>query len=378
MKATRRSFGKGRKVSLFTLGTMRSVESAEQMYSVIKEAYFTGINHIETAPVYGPAETFLGLSLERMEVEGLRSKAEWVITSKILPGITLQEGKKEIKGMLSRIGIPKLQNLAVHGLNLSSHLKWALKGEGFALLKWAKREHLIEQIGFSSHGSSSLIRDAIESNQFDFCSLHLHLLDQERIPLAKVALKKGMGVMAISPADKGGQLYSPSETLIDICHPISPLELAYRFLLAQGISTLTLGAKKPKDLYLAKRLINANGSLTKSEKEAIKRLKNEGLRRLGKTMCGQCRECLPCPNKVPISEILRLRNLAIGYDLKVFAKERYNLIGRAGHWWEEVNATACERCGDCIPRCPNNLNIPNLLEETHLNLLDSPTRRLWD
>ena len=43
----------------------------------------------------------------------------------------------------------------------------------------------------------------------------------------------------------------------------------------------------------------------------------------------------PCPNEIPIPEILRLRNISIGYGQYEFAKERYNLIGRAGHWWEE-------------------------------------------
>ena len=99
--------------------------------------------------------------------------------------------------------------------------------------------------------------------------------------------------------------------------------------------------------------------------------------RLGETFCGQCTKCLPCPNKVPIPDLLRLRNLAIGLELQTFAKERYNLIGRAGHWWESYNAKSCERCGDCLPRCPYNLNIPDLLEETHIKLVDSPKRRLW-
>jgi len=38
---------------------------------------------------------------------------------------------------------------------------------------------------------------------------------------------------------------------------------------------------------------------------------------------------------VPIPEILRLRNISIGYGQLEFSKERYNLIGKAGHWWEE-------------------------------------------
>ena len=377
MNHRRNPFGTGPEVSLFTLGTMRSIQSIDQMYSVLKKACLIGINHIETAHAYGPAEDFLGKSLEKLNHQGIQPKDDWIITSKILPGISLANGKNQIKEILSRLKRSKLHNLAIHGINLSKHLQWALKGEGSELIRWAKNESLIEQVGFSSHGSFSLIEEAINSQEFDFCSLHLHLLDQARIPLAQQALKNGMGVMAISPADKGGHIHTPSQTLIQDCSPIRPLELVYRFLLSQGISTLTLGACKAEDLSLAQELINSNSSLTKLEETSIKNLIKKSKERLKGTYCEQCNQCLPCPNEVPIPDLLRLRNIALGHGQETFSKERYNLIGKAGHWWETHNATACERCGDCLPRCPYNLHIPDLLEELHLKFEDSPRRRLW-
>ncbi len=377
MNTKRNSFGIGPEVSLFTLGTMRAIESIDQMYSIVKEACLVGINHIETAPAYGPAENFLGQSLNKLRAQGIQPKGDWVITSKVLPGTSIENGKKQIQGILSRLEISKIHNLAIHGLNLSEHLEWVLNGEGSKLLQWAKSNDLIGQVGFSSHGSIALIKDAINSNKFTFCSLHLHLLDQTRIPLAQTALNAGMGVMAISPADKGGHLHAPSKTLTNDCFPLNPLELAYRFLLAQGISTLTLGAYKPEELHLAKKLISSNAPLNSSEQNAINRLKQNIKKRLGNTFCGQCRQCLPCPKEISIPDLLRLRNLAIGLDLESFSKERYNLIGKAGHWWESHDARACERCGECLPRCPHNLIIPDLLEETHKKLADTPRRRLW-
>ncbi len=378
MKFERRAFGPKKKVSLFTLGTMRAIESIEQMYSVLKEASLIGINHIETAPSYGPAETLLGESIKKLDDKGIFSKDKWVISSKILPNKTFSEGKQQLKRTLQNLQLNKIDNLAVHGLNLSEHLFWAIEGEGARLLDWAQQEEKVCQVGFSSHGSESLIKEAICSDEFQFCSLHVHLLNQTNLPLAKLALEKGMGVLAISPADKGGHLHSPSKELIEDCWPIHPLLLAYRFLLSEGISTLSLGAQKIKDFALAKQLMNSFNPLTKVEKKCLKNLFTQRNLRLGKTFCGECRNCLPCPQNVPIPELLRLRNLYIGHGLKSFAKERYNLIGRAGHWWEEINANACKSCGDCLERCPNDLNIPKLLEEVHLNLLDNPKRRLWD
>ena len=238
-------------------------------------------------------------------------------------------------------------------------------------------KNLIDQIGFSSHGDFNLINSAINSNVFNFCSLHLHLFDQSKIPLARKALRKNMGVMAISPADKGGKLYLPSNVLKEASKPYHPLEIAYRFLLSEGITTLSLGASKPNDFELPIKLANATQKLSKLEIEVITNIENESNKRLGITKCEQCRACLPCPSEVPIPEILRLRNMYIGNGQQEFAKERYNLIGRAGHWWETKNGNNCMSCNYCVPKCPNKLDIPGLLKETHHLLIDKPKKRLW-
>ncbi len=377
MKSVRRPFGRSKSVSLFTLGTMRALDSEEQMYEVVKASLNAGINHLETAPAYGQAEIYLGKALEHLKDEGKEPLGGWVITTKILPTLEEKKIEEQIYNSLSKLKVEKIDNLAIHGLNLDEHLEWALEGKGKNFLNWVENQDLVTQVGFSSHGSFSLIEKALTSNRFQFCSLHLHLMDPEKIPLAKFALEKGMGVMAISPADKGGHLYSPSQVLIEDCYPFEPLELAYRFLITHGISTLTVGAATPEHLKTVEKLNTKDDPLNKEEKETLSKLHQNQTQRLYGTQCGQCKACLPCPEGVPIPNLLRLRNLVIGHELEGFAKERYNLIGKAGHWWETNNANACNKCGDCLPRCPNHLPIPKLLNETHHLLAGPMKRRLW-
>ncbi|MFN7677476.1 MAG: aldo/keto reductase [Cyanobacteriota bacterium] len=375
--ASRRPFGDGPPVSLFTLGTMRALASPEAMEAVVRRAVAAGINHFETAPAYGPAERYLGAALAALARDQPSQRDALVITSKLLPSPDGAEAWTQLLASLRRLGLRKLDNLALHGLNTEAHLEWALKGAGSDFCARALGEGVVGQVGFSSHGSNALIAEALASGRFRFCSLHLHLFDPVRLPLAREALEAGMGVMAISPADKGGRLQDPPAGLVEDCAPWSPLRLAYRFLLARGISTLTVGAAQPSDLDLAEDLARATQPLSPEESAVLARLQALCQERLGSEWCGQCQACLPCPQEVPIPSLLRLRQLAIGHGLETFARERYGLIGQAGHWWEQVDGRACQRCGDCLPRCPRGLPIPDLLAEGHQRLAAAPRRRLW-
>ena len=103
--------------------------------------------------------------------------------------------------------------------------------------------------------------------------------------------------------------------MLEASKPFHPLELAYRFLLAKGITTLSLGATNKKDFEFAHKLRNSFEKLSKLEKSALNKIEEVSNKRLNSTKCEQCRSCLPCPNEVPIPEILRLRNISIGYCL---------------------------------------------------------------
>jgi len=136
INSQKRSFGRGAKVSLFTLGTMRATESLEKMYGIIKKAHDAGINHIETAPSYGVAESLIVNSIKKFAIDENIKEKNWVITSKVLPKGDFDFLKNNFKKSLKNLNREKINNLAIHGLNLKKHLDWVLAGEGKKFISW--------------------------------------------------------------------------------------------------------------------------------------------------------------------------------------------------------------------------------------------------
>lgn len=373
-----RRFGKTNLLlSVFSLGTMRCLASESDALHTVQQAINRGINHLETARGYGKSEQYLGnilktdLSLPREQLH---------ITTKLPPTPDADLMRQWINESLDRLQLDYLDCLAIHGINTWEHLTWIESNNGcMQVVQDAVAQGLVRHIGFSTHAPLEVILAAIHTDLFEFVNLHYYYFFQRNAAAIELAHSKDMGIFIISPADKGGRLYTPPPKLEQLCHPFSPLELNYRFLLSdRRITTLSIGPANPDELIAPLSVSNRNEPLTAMENEAFSRLEAQARDALKTDLCSQCYACLPCPETIHIPEALRLRNLAVAYDMTDFSKHRYQMFENAGHWFPGVKGNHCTSCGDCLPRCPEQLDIPALLADTHQRLNGAPRRRLWE
>ncbi len=372
-----RRFGKtDLKLSVFSLGTMRSLSDASTFQATVEAALSHGINHIETARGYGQNELLLGHVLQQL---GAETRSRLAITTKIPPTPDAATMAVQVDESLQRLQVETIDCLALHGINTPQHLEWVQQPNGcLQALQDAQASGKIRHLGFSTHGSLDLILATIATGYFDFINLHYYYFWQRHGAAIAAAHARDMGIFIISPADKGGQLYTPPAKLRQVCSPTEPLHLTYRWLLSDDrITTLSVGPASAAELAFPLVVSDRTDPLTDDEQGTLQQLTQAAQTALGTTQCHQCYACLPCPEAINIPEVLRLRNLAIAYDMTDFGQYRYRMFENAGHWFPGRKANRCTDCGDCLPRCPTQLPIPDLLRDTHQRLSGPERRRLW-
>ncbi len=359
-------------LSQFSLGCMQFTGDSpeENAIETVERAVELGINHIETARGYGNSEKRVGKALARILKRVPRE--ELYVTTKIGPSSKVDDFKRNFEKSMNYLGLDYLDNLDFHGPGNYKTLKPALSSRGcLGYVRQLMDQGVVRHFGFSTHGYPAGVMELVNTNEFESINLHYYYFYQGLRQVVERAAELDMGVFIISPNNQGGKLQKPTQDLQDACVPLKPMTFNHMWLLNDpNVHTLSFGPANPDQIddNLIAQDYDGTGEERKMFDKVLAQIEGRYRSNLGDEFCTICNKCLPCPENINIPALLNWRQMNKAFGMKDFAQERYAKVGSGGAWILGVKGDKCTKCGECEPRCPESLNIPDLLWQTHKEL----------
>ena len=348
----------------------------ENIKETIQKSLDSGINHIETARGYGSSEYQLGFILSQLP------RDEIIVQTKVGPQSSEAEFLATFEKSLSLLQLEHVDLLSIHGLNTQEVIDQAFSQGALKACRKIRREGRARHIGFSTHGPTDAIEALINTGEFAYVNLHWYFTDPRNWPAIEAATRQDMGVFIISPSDKGGKLYDPSEKLTQLCAPLTPMGFNDLFCLSHPqVHTLSLGVARPSDfdahLDIIDKVAEADQHLAPIQARLAQALTDA----LGQDWAARWHINLPwlvdAPNPIPVYQIVRMYTMLKAYDMLSFGKMRYNLIGNGGHWFPGEKPTQIDDAMllDGLADYPFAEAIPDIIRETHALLNEEDQKR---
>ena len=361
----------GKKVSLLGFGAMRLPMLPDGKVNRLKStrllraAYRAGVNYFDSAYVYHRGESEVVLA---HAVKPFRDKV--IVSSKnyVLEDETQQDWMKRFDVMIERLQ-GHMDILNMHTISwkvFQKKIRPKRKGV-LGPARKAQAQGLFDHLAFSSHDTPENIIKLIDTGEFVGVTLQYNMLDRVNEPVIEHAHKKGVAVILMGPVG-GGRLAAPSKKLQQAVPGgvKSTPELALRFVFSNPHVTCALsGMNEMRQLRENVAVASMKKPFSAAEKRKVRAALRQ-LEKLSQLYCTGCGYCMPCPHGVNIPRCFELMNMYRVWGLEEVARTQYALLTDAKR--RGLHAGYCKKCGKCMPKCPQKIDIIHQLEETHAAL----------
>ncbi len=363
----------------------------DEAIKMIRYAIDNGVNYVDTAYPYhmGESEVIVGKALK----DGYREKVHLVTKCPIWFVKKREDFDKYLNEQIERMQTnPDIY--LFHGLNME-RLEKIKELNLIEKMEEAQAEGKFKYIGFSFHDGYEVFKEIIDYYNWDCCQIQHNYLDidfQAGTKGLKYAGSKNIAVIIMEPI-RGGKLAIPEhklDTKPEIKNVLdkskvkrSMADWALQYLWNQPeVSVVLSGMSTMQQVIENVESANNSGINTLNEEEllTISELR-EAYKKMDIVPCTSCGYCMPCPNGVSIPGVFRILNeiaywgergrmrIAFFYDRMVKTPEELEKKIATGDEAEGA-ASLCIQCGECLDKCPQQINIPETMEKANLIFRD--------
>lgn len=358
------------KLSALGMGAMRlpvtgaeasSPIDEEAVAEMVEYAIQNGINYFDTAYGYhdGKSEIVMGRVLAKYPRES------FFLASKF-PGFDLDKVERPaeiFEEQLKKCQVEYFDFYMFHNL-CDRNIGWYMDPK-YGIMDYLleqKKAGRIRHLGVSTHASLEDMKrflDAYAEN-LEFVQIQLNYLDWKlQLAKEKVELIRSynLPVWVMEPV-RGGKLAVLSEENTGKLKALRPdsgvPEWAFRFL--QTIPEVTMTLSGMSNMQQLKDNIHTYGTaepLNETEMKAILEVADTMMNILP---CTSCRYCVPeCPQELEIPTLMNL------YNDTVFETTAKDALAKAAALPAEKQPSSCVGCRSCEQKCPQNIHISEVM-----------------
>ena len=382
--------GSGEAISLLGFGMMRLPREQEDVDRLVDYAIAHGVNYFDTAPMYGGGrnEEVTGLTLSRYP------RDKYYIATKLSNQNqalwSFEKSKEMYENSFRKLRVDYIDYYLLHSIGGGGveNLKGRFLDNGMLDFLLKEREAgRIRHLGFSYHGNVAAFDYLLDHNHeyhWDFVQIQMNYLDWRHAGrrgrrggdadaeyLYGRLEKLGIQCVIMEPI-RGGGLANVNEEIkaqLAAVHPDdSPARWAFRWVGSRpNVLTALSGMNRMEHLEENVQTFSPLQPCSPAEDELLARIADQmaGFPTIGCTTCGYC---MPCPYGVDIPGNFAFYNDAVTKGILPLPESTSPDFAERQRAYTEAyrqaipelkRATACQDCGECLSKCPQQIRIPN-------------------
>ena len=382
--------GSGEKISLLGFGMMRLPDDQDQVDELVDYAIAHGVNYFDTAPMYmgGRSEVLTGNTLSRFPRESYHVATKMSNQNRRL--WSYDDSKRMYEQSFERLKVDYIDYYLLHSIGGGMEsLKGRFLDNGILDFLLKEREAgRIKHLGFSYHGDVrdfDWLLDHQDEYHWDFVQIQMNFLDWRHASMRQgwrhdadaeylydKLEKKGVQAVIMEPL-RGGAFGRMAQELTDQLKAVRPDDSTARWAFRwvgsyPNILTTLSGMNRMDHLVDNVQTFSPLEACTEAENKLLAEIADQ-MAGFPTIPCTTCEYCMPCPYGVNIPGNFAYYNEAVNtHILPLPDKQAADYMSRKEQFAEGLRkalpdvakwANQCTDCEACLPKCPQQIRIPN-------------------